>query len=311
MAENGAKKPIDVIKRIRAKYDLMSKGQQRVAEFLLTHGLEAVYLPAARIAELVEVSHSTVVRTAQAIGFEGFPDLQAALQEQLLGRINSATVYQLGSKKLIRELAEQQEGTDSASVLQRVMLTDARNIESLIPQISVADFDHTVDLIHRAPKVYVIGLRSSASLAMSLGLGLRHIRPNCFILQPGFGDLVDQVAAISRGDLLISICFGRYMRDTLRCMEYARGAGAQVVTFTDTPLSPAARRADTVFVVRYGVWFYGASAALFSLLNAIIAAVLLKRGDDAQERLEQLDGIIDQFNIFEPYSENGDEPPTT
>jgi DNA-binding MurR/RpiR family transcriptional regulator len=57
----------DVLTRIRANYDDMSKSQQRVGEFFLTRGLEAVYLSAARIAELLDVSHSTVVRTAQAI----------------------------------------------------------------------------------------------------------------------------------------------------------------------------------------------------------------------------------------------------
>src|SRR5215217_7651763 len=147
----------DVLARIRASYDSMSKSQQKVAEFFLTRGMEAVYLPAARIAELLDVSHSTVVRTAQAIGFEGFPDLQAALQEQFLGRMNSTSIYQVGSRKLSGQLSDQNE--DSASILKRVMLTDARNIESLTEQISLPDFERAIDLLINAPTVYVIGLR--------------------------------------------------------------------------------------------------------------------------------------------------------
>ncbi len=293
----------DVLWRIRANYDSMSKSQQKVAEFFLTRGMEAVYLPAARIAELLDVSHSTVVRTAQAIGFEGFPDLQAALQEQFLGRINSSSVYQLGSRKLISELSDQKE--DAASILQRVMLTDARNIESLIAQIPIPDFERAVDLLISAPSAYIIGLRASAPLALNFGIGLRQIRPNCIMLRPDFGDLVDQIAAIREGDVLFSICFGRYMRETLTCMDYARKMKATVITVTDTPLSPAAKRADLAFVVRYGVWFYGASTALFSLLNSLMMAILVRQGAEAQQRLEQVDRIIDQFQIFEP----ADNPP--
>ncbi|MEO8393178.1 MAG: MurR/RpiR family transcriptional regulator [Chloroflexota bacterium] len=293
----------DVLWRIRANYDSMSKSQQKVAEFFLTRGMEAVYLPAARIAELLDVSHSTVVRTAQAIGFEGFPDLQAALQEQFLGRINSSSVYQLGSRKLIGELSDQKE--DAASILQRVMLTDARNIESLIAQISIPDFERAVDLLISAPSAYIIGLRASAPLALNFGIGLRQIRPNCTMLRPDFGDLVDQIAAIREGDVLFSICFGRYMRETLTCMDHARKMKATVITVTDTPLSPAAKRADLAFVVRYGVWFYGASTALFSLLNSLMMAILVRQGAEAQQRLEQVDRIIDQFQIFEP----ADNPP--
>jgi DNA-binding MurR/RpiR family transcriptional regulator len=288
----------DVLWRIRANYDSMSKSQQKVAEFFLTRGMEAVYLPAARIAELLDVSHSTVVRTAQAIGFEGFPDLQAALQEQFLGRMNSTSIYEVGSRKLSGQLSDQNE--DSASILKRVMLTDARNIESLTEQISIPDFERTIDLLINAPAVYIIGLRASSPLALNFTIGLRQIRPNCIMLRPDFGDLVDQVASIGEGDVMFSICFGRYMRETLTCMDYAHKMKATVITVTDTPLSPAAKRADLAFIVRYGVWFYGASTALFSLLNALMMAILVRQGAKAQQRLEQVDRIIDQFQIFEP-----------
>ncbi|MEP7293693.1 MAG: MurR/RpiR family transcriptional regulator, partial [Chloroflexota bacterium] len=299
----------DVLARIRASYDTMSKSQQKVAEFFLTRGMEAVYLPAARIAELLEVSHSTVVRTAQAIGFVGFPDLQTALQERFLGRINSSSVYQHGSRKLISELSEQNEDADTAAVLRRLMLTDANNIENLIDQISIPDFERAIDLLISAPSVYVVGLRSSAPLALNFSIGLRQIRPNCFMPTPGFGDLVDQIAPISEGDVLLSICFGRYMRDTLSVMDYARKVGATVITVTDTPLSPAAKRSDLAFVVRYGVWFYGASTALFSLLNALMMSVLLRQGVSAQQRLGQVDKIIEQFGIFAPADDGDSLPP--
>src|SRR5215208_1836899 len=165
---------LDVLARIRANYDSMSKSQQLVAEFFLTRGLEAVHLPAARIADLLDVSHSTVVRTAQAIGFEGFPDLQAALQERFLGRINSASVYQRGSRELIGELNQQHEqndGMDTAAVLRRLIMTDANNIENLLDQIVVPDFERAIELLIAAQSVYVIGLRSSAPLALNFGIG--------------------------------------------------------------------------------------------------------------------------------------------
>ncbi len=292
------------MQRLRANYDSMSKSQQRVAEFFLTRGLETVYLPAARIAEIMDVSHSTVVRTAQAIGFDGFPDLQAALQEHFLGRLNSASVYQIGARKLVKELADQQEDTSAAAVLQRVMMTDSRNIENMLPQIPVRDFEQAVDWLVKAPRVFVMGLRSSSPLALYVGLGLRQIRPNTFVLQPGVGDLADQITMIQSGDVVFTLCFGRYMKDTLRCMEYAKKVGAQVITVTDTPLSPAAMRADISFIVRYGVWFYGASAALISLLNALIAAILLREGEKAQQRMEVIDGVIDHFGMFVPLKDD-------
>src|SRR5258706_4374600 len=129
-----------LLARIRDAYDSMSAGQQKVLEFFLSCRLEAVYLSAARIAELVDVSHSTVVRTAQALGFDGFPEFQTALQEQVSGKMNSTGVYQLGARKLISELLEQ-DNNSMGSILERVMLTDAKNIENMVAQTPVADFE--------------------------------------------------------------------------------------------------------------------------------------------------------------------------
>ena len=296
MTENAASQ--DVLLLIREAYAGMSTSQQKVLEFFLSRSLEAVYLSAARIAEMVDVSHSTVVRTAQALGFNGFPEFQSALQEQVSGRMNSTGVYQLGARKLISELLEQ-DGNGTGSILEHVMLNDAKNIENMVSQITMADFERAVNMLLEAENVYVIGLRSSAPMAMNFAMGLRQIRGKCHLLQPGVGDLVDQIVALTDKDLLFSLCFGRYTRVTLHAMDYARKIGAQIISVTDSPISPAARRADLVFTVRYGVWFYGASAALFSLLHALVAAILVHQNDAAQTRLERLDAVIEEFNIFD------------
>ncbi|MCA0458750.1 MAG: MurR/RpiR family transcriptional regulator [Chloroflexi bacterium] len=288
----------DILTLIREAYDGMSSGQQKVLEFFLSRRLEAVYLSAAKIAELVDVSHSTVVRTAQALGFDGFPEFQTAFQEQISGRINSASVYQLGSRKLINELLEQ-DNNSMGAILERVMRTDAKNIENMVSQIPVADFEQAVAMLIEAETVYVIGLRSSAPMAMNFAMGLRQIRGKCHLLEPGVGDLVDQIAALTDKDLLFSLCFGRYSKETLHAMDYARKMGAKVISVTDTPVSPAAQRGDLVFTLRYGVWFYGASAALFSLLNALVAALLISQNEAAQTRLERIDAVIDEFGIFD------------
>lgn len=285
----------DVIQRVREQYERMSKSQQKVAEFFITSE-EALYLPAARIAEILEVSHSTVVRTAQAIGFEGFPDLQAALQERVFGRATSAATYELGRRKLGEE---QPPPNDPTLLFQRLMLADARSIENLITAIRAEDFTASVDRLIAARGVYVIGLRSSAPMARSFGMALRQMRPNCTLLEPGTGDLVDQIFEMDERDVLFAICFGRYATMTLRCMDFARRVGAHVIAVTDTPLSPAARRAAVSFVVREGVWFHGASAALLSLLNAFISAMLIQQPDLAKQRLERIGNTLKYFDVFD------------
>jgi DNA-binding MurR/RpiR family transcriptional regulator len=296
----------NLLTRMRASYDSASAGQQKVLEFFLTKVLESSYLSAARIAELIEVSHSTVVRTAQTLGFEGFPEFQAALQRELPGRINSgeptANLYQVSASKLISDLINQG-NTSTDAILQSMMTADIRNIESLAAQVPITDVEQAVKWLIDAPHTYIIGLRHSAPTALSFAMSLRQLRPNVALLQPGVGDLVEQITSITSGDVLFAICFDRYMRDTLRVMDHARLVGARVVVATDTPVSPAARRADLVFTIRQGVMFYGASAGLFSLLKAIIATILIKENAAAQKRLANIDKIVDEFRMFVPGTE--------
>lgn len=296
----------NLLTRMRASYDSLSAGQQKVLEFFLTKVLESSYLSAARIAELIEVSHSTVVRTAQTLGFEGFPEFQAALQRELPGRINggepTANLYQVSASKLISDLISEG-NTSTEAILQSMMTADILNIESLAAQIPVPDVEQAVKWLTDAPHVYIIGLRHSAPTAMSFAMSLRQLRPNCALLQPGVGDLVEQITSIAAGDVLFAICFDRYMRDTLRVMDHAHSVGARVIVATDTPVSPAARRADLVFSIRQGVMFYGASAGLFSLLKAITAAILIKENASAQQRLAGIDKIVDEFRMFDTHTE--------
>jgi DNA-binding MurR/RpiR family transcriptional regulator len=294
----------NVMKRVREHYDDLGKSQQKVAEFFITSE-EALYLSAARIAEILDVSHSTVVRTAQGIGFEGFPDLQAALQEQVFGRSTSAAAYELGKRKLNEMDEGGEQVADPAVLLRRLMLGDAHQIESVANEINAQDFADSIDRLISARSVYIIGLRMSAPIARAFGTALRQMRPNCILLEPGAGDLVDQIFSMDEHDLLFTICFGRYATMTLRCMDFARSVGAHVITITDNPLSPAARRANVSFVVKNGVWFHGASAALLSLVNAFVSALLMKQPEPAKQRLEQIGNTLKYFDVFD----SGDDDP--
>jgi DNA-binding MurR/RpiR family transcriptional regulator len=287
----------DIESCIRTSFDTLSEGQRKVAEFALTHTAEAVCLPAARIAPLVSVSHSTVVRTAQALGFKGFPPFQAALQEWFMGQFNSVDRLQFGTRRFAKDKAGVGRAADS--VFRQVMLADAAHIQNVAQQIPSQQFDRAVEMLNRADHVYILGLRASASLALNFGLAVRYIRPGCLILQQGFGDLPDQLLGISKGDLLVAMSYGRYARDTLRCMDYSQRTGAQVLAITDTPLSPAAKRADLALVLPVGLWFYVMSAAAHSFIGALVVALALRRKRGARQRAEQLEQAFQRFQIFE------------
>ena len=80
--------------RIEEKYRDLSKGQKRVAEYVLDNYDKAVFLTAARLGEVVGVSESTVVRFATQLGYKGYPEFQKALEE-LVRTFSGFFLYQV------------------------------------------------------------------------------------------------------------------------------------------------------------------------------------------------------------------------
>jgi DNA-binding MurR/RpiR family transcriptional regulator len=295
MSHNESTAP-DVLSHIRTSLDGMSKGQKRVAEFLLTNGLDAVYLSSGRIAELTEVNRSTVVRTAQALGYEGFPDLQAALQRQLLRNFSTADRVRLDWARLNEDLGEG--GSEGLGILYSMARSEIRDLENLVHQVSEADFNRAVEALAAAQKIYIVGLRGSLALALNFAFLMQHVRENCFLIEPGIHSIAEQLINLTPDDLLFTISYSRYALDTIRCMDYARRVGAQVITLTDSPISPAAKRADLAFTLVFRMYLYRNTSTPTILLNALVAALSARQTEVSRARLGQLEAIYEHLGVF-------------
>src|SRR5271156_2398561 len=67
---------------ITARFDEFSRSQKDVAQYIVDHLDEAAFQTAEELARRANTSSSTVVRFSQALGFEGFPELQQAARDE-------------------------------------------------------------------------------------------------------------------------------------------------------------------------------------------------------------------------------------
>lgn len=286
----------DVIHLIRQRHERLSPSQRKVAEFLLQGGMDVLHYPIAKIAEKVEVNASTVVRTAQSLGFDGFPELQSALRRQFLQQARLSQRLQVGSKQLIDDLHN--EGESDSHILTTVLRDEVQLLLELPEYVPTAIFDTAVDMLDEANHIFIIGLGASFPIALTFGMFLRYVRPNTTVLTPGIDPIPAQLASLVPGDLIFSICFARYTRETLTTMEYGKRTGAKVVTITDSDLSPPAKRADLAFVVPYRLRLYGSSIGPFALLDALLGALSLRYPEETQQRLDKLEELYETFNLL-------------
>ena len=73
--------PADILTHIQNEIHAFSKGQKKIASYILTNYDKAAFMTASRLGKTVGVSESTVVRFAVELGYEGYPEMQKTLQE--------------------------------------------------------------------------------------------------------------------------------------------------------------------------------------------------------------------------------------
>ncbi len=277
---------MDLSERLHAGLRL-SKSQKRIAEYLLAHCDKSASMTAAKLSERVGVSESTVVRFAVALGYDGYPDMQRAMQEMNRARLTSVQRIELAG------------GLRQEDVLQTVLRADMNNIRQTIEETDMRSFDRAVDALLSAEHVYVVGLRSAAPLAQFLGYYLGFALDGVVLVQPGVSEVIEQMTRISPRDVLIGISFPRYSRRTIDAMAYARERDATIIALTDTTASPAARDAGICLTARSDMAaFVDSLVAPLSLINALIVAVGLRRRAILSDHLEQLERIWDASHVY-------------
>lgn len=284
----------DLLTVIRQMTPGFSKGQRLIAGYIVNHFDKAAFMTASKLGAVVGVSESTVVRFASEIGFEGYPELQRALQELIRNKLTTVQRMDVTSDQL-----------ENADVLAKVLGKDIEKIRRTLEETSRTDFEQAVDSICAARSIYIIGVRSAAALAQFMSFYFNHIFPNVRLINTtSRSEMFEQIMRIGPDDVFIGISFPRYSRRTVQACHYARTNGAKVIALTDSMQSPIAEGADHTLVARSDmVSFIDSLVAPLSLINALIVAVGLKKRGEIAQTYERLERIWDQYDVYEKHGE--------
>ncbi len=286
----------NLLARIQQKSDTFSKGQKRIAKFIVEQYDKAAYFTAAKLGKTVGVSESTVVRFASELGYDGYPGMQKEIRLMIRTQLTAAQRIEVASGRM-----------GGGDVLQNVLDADMENIRTSLAEIDREEFSKIADAIVGANRVYIIGVRSSASLASFMSFYLNLISPNIRHVQTSTSsELFEQIFRIEKGDVLIAISFPRYSKRTLKAISYAKSRGAAVVGITDSKSSPIALSADMTLVARSDMAsFVDSLVAPLSVINALIVAISMKKEREVVEAFESLEKIWDEYEVYEKFEPEG------
>ena len=284
----------DILSILQEKAPSFSKGQRRIAQYITESYDKAAFMTANRLGKTVGVSESTVVRFAVDLGFDGYPSMQKAMQEMVLNRLTSVQRIEVGNDRL-----------GDQDVISMVLHSDMEKLRQTEETIDREEFTAAVNAILKAKRVYILGVRSVAPLANFLGYYLNYMFNNVHV-GSGFsaGEMFEKIVGVNADDVVIAFSFPRYSSSTTKGAQYCRSAGATVIGFTDSRLSPLGQCCDHALIAKSDmVSLVDTLVAPLSIVNALIVAIAAKREKELSRTFANLERIWDEYNVYEKQTE--------
>jgi DNA-binding MurR/RpiR family transcriptional regulator len=260
---------------IKARFDEFSRSQKDVAQYIVDHLDEAAFQTAEELARRANTSSSTVVRFSQALGFEGFPELQQAARDEYRRRV--------GQGGMVTETLTAATPLFSLdhTEFEAALAADHVNVEDTAHKLSRSDVEAAVDAIVSAEKVLIAGTDQMAFFASYLRHLLMLLDLRAEIVASPSQEALGRLSRIDASTLVVGLSAGRPHPLITRTMKLARHRKAPTLAITDATLSEVARLARIrLYYSSNTPAFVRSHTALLSLIQALAYGVYAR---DAQQ----------------------------
>jgi RpiR family carbohydrate utilization transcriptional regulator len=282
MAVKGAR--VDPVKvpgsfvRLQGAYSGLRAAEQRVADFILKHPDELIYLTVTELAERTNTSESTVVRLTQKIGYKGYQEFKIVLARDLVEP--TTEIY-----------AAIEPGDDLGTVKNKVFQANAQALRDTLEVLDDAELQRAVDALSAARRVEIYGVGGSAPLALDayhkfLKLGLRGIALSD-------GDLMAMSSAlVGPEDVALGISHTGASRDVTDALARAKANGATTMCITHRPSSPITKVSEIVLVTAAQQTAFRSDAsssriAQLTIIDTLYVGVAHKNHDRSLQMIER------------------------
>ncbi len=253
---------------IRARFDEFSRSQKDVAQYIVDHLDEVAFQTAEELARRANTSSSTVVRFSQALGFEGFPELQGSAREEYRRRVASGQVAGASGSSTEPLFSLDQSEFETA------VAADHVNVEETARRVSRRDIEAAIDAIGQARRVLIAGTDQMAFFASYLRHLLMLLDLQAELVASPSQEALSRLGRIDADTLVIGLSAGRPHPLVVRAMKLARHRKARTVAITDATLSEVAKLAQIrLYYSSNSPAYVRSHTALLSMIQALAYGV--------------------------------------
>jgi DNA-binding MurR/RpiR family transcriptional regulator len=271
---------------IRARFDDFSRSQKDVAQYIVDHLDEVAFQTAEELARRANTSSSTVVRFSQALGFEGFPELQTSAREEFRRRVAAGAAGGHGLNGNGASNAAPLFSLDQ-SEFETAVAADHVNVEETARRISRRDVEAAIDAISQSRRVLIAGTDQMAFFASYLRHLLMLLDLQAELVASPSQEALSRLGRIDSETLVIGLSAGRPHPLVVRAMKLARHRKARTVAITDATLSEVAKLAQTrLYYSSNSPAYVRSHTALLSMIQALAYGVYSRDAEQYADRIK-------------------------
>jgi DNA-binding MurR/RpiR family transcriptional regulator len=276
---------MDLFSRVQHRYNTLSKIQQKIADYLASDENTASFDSITELAPKVGVSEASLVRFAKQLGYKGYPSFRKQLQAEFRKTTGNVSRF----RHAVTSVSDER-------FPESLFQSDIELIEETRSKFTEAAFTEAIDMVVGAKKIFIIGFRAAFSLAYFLYFRFVRLRMDArLITVTGGTSLVEQLALLEKGDLVIALGFDEIPRETWMTINFAVKHRIPVLGVSHTPTSEIARISTLCLVGCRRPHRTQSLAPSMSLLNVLAIAVAARNKPKALRALHRLDAIEQRY----------------
>lgn len=268
-----------------------TRAELKIVRQLLSNYPAAGLNTVAHLASAAGVSNPTVVRFANKLGYEGYPEFQAALLGEVQERMSSP----------LSMLDTRKPSLEQENFYQYFLRASIHALEASMQMLPPDDFEAAVDAAaDLSMRVHCLGGRFSGFLAGLLWSHMKQLRGETRWINGSQADQVDQLVDLGKRDVLFVYDYRRYQIDTIRFARQAAKQGARIVLFTDRWVSPIAEFASVTLMAPVDtVSPYDTMVPAIAQTEALIAGLTARLASQSRGRIERMEELRRGYGITE------------
>lgn len=258
-----------LIQSIVERMEELTPQLRRAARFVVDHPTEIAIASMRQVAAKAEVTPSTMLRLAQALGEPSYDSFRGRFQQA----VRAGTPAYPDRARGLQRLGQSERQAEIATAFGEAL---GGNVRRAFEENGPETFATAALLLRKAPRSYFFGLRGCYGIVHYAYLVARMVLPQATLVTDPGGVAIDDLALAKAGDCLLVVGLTPYAEATVRTVDFARERGLSIIAVTDSRASPVARGASQLLLAstdspQFFPSMSGALATLEGLLGYLVA----------------------------------------